>query len=192
MIATSCCASARGSTTASPGAPTRSRRARRRSTSTSIRPRSTRTSASIFRSSATPATCSAISCRCSRRKRRSRTSAAWWQEIAKWRARNSLSYKKNNDIILPQYAIQRLFEATRGRDTYITTEVGQHQMWAAQFFGFEEPHRWMTSGGLGTMGYGLPAAIGVQVAHPRQPRHRHRRRCLGADDDAGDVDGGSV
>src|SRR5665213_4637041 len=89
----------------------------------------------------------------------------WWQEIAKWRARNSLSYKKNNDIILPQYAIERLFEATRGRDTYITTEVGQHQMWAAQFFGFEEPHRWMTSGGLGTMGYGLPAAIGVQVAH---------------------------
>ena len=74
--------------------------------------------------------------------------------------------KKNNDIILPQYAIERLFAATRGRDTYITTEVGQHQMWAAQFFGFEEPHRWMTSGGLGTMGYGLPAALGVQVAHP--------------------------
>ena len=90
----------------------------------------------------------------------------WWQEIAKWRARNSLSYKKNNDIILPQFAIERLFAATRGRDTYITTEVGQHQMWAAQFFGFEEPHRWMTSGGLGTMGYGLPAAVGVQVAHP--------------------------
>src|SRR6187401_2289121 len=90
----------------------------------------------------------------------------WWQEIAKWRARNSLAYKKHNDIILPQYAIERLFEATRGRDTYITTEVGQHQMWAAQFYGFEEPHRWMTSGGLGTMGYGLPAALGVQVAHP--------------------------
>ncbi len=90
----------------------------------------------------------------------------WWQEIAKWRARNSLAYRKNNDIILPQYAIERLFEATRGHDTYITTEVGQHQMWAAQFFGFEEPHRWMTSGGLGTMGYGLPAALGVQVAHP--------------------------
>src|SRR5256885_6495638 len=89
----------------------------------------------------------------------------WWQEIAVWRARNSLSYRKNNDIILPQFAIQRLFEATRGRDTYITTEVGQHQIWAAQFFGFEEPHRWMTSGGLGTMGYGLPAALGVQVAH---------------------------
>src|SRR6202051_1768758 len=89
----------------------------------------------------------------------------WWHEIAKWRARNSLSYKKNNDVILPQFAIERLFAATRGRDVYITTEVGQHQMWAAQFFGFEEPHRWMTSGGLGTMGYGLPAALGVQVAH---------------------------
>src|SRR6202048_913218 len=89
----------------------------------------------------------------------------WWQEIAKWRARNSLSYKKSSDIILPQFAIQRLFDATRGRDTYITTAVGPHQLWAAQFFGFEEPHRWMTSGGLGTMGYGLPAAVGVQVAH---------------------------
>src|SRR6187431_1024477 len=90
----------------------------------------------------------------------------WWKTIATWRARNSLAYKTNNDVILPQFAIQRLFEATRGRDTYITTEVGQHQMWAAQFYGFEEPHRWMTSGGLGTMGYGLPSALGVQVAHP--------------------------
>jgi acetolactate synthase-1/2/3 large subunit len=89
----------------------------------------------------------------------------WWFEIGRWRARNSLAYKKNDDVILPQFAIQRLFEATRGHDTYITTEVGQHQMWAAQFFGFEEPHRLMTSGGLGTMGYGLPAALGVQVAH---------------------------
>ncbi|MBN8985634.1 MAG: acetolactate synthase 3 large subunit, partial [Rhizobiales bacterium] len=89
----------------------------------------------------------------------------WWFEIGRWRARNSLAYKKSDDVILPQFAIQRLFEATRGHDTYITTEVGQHQMWAAQFFGFEEPHRWMTSGGLGTMGYGLPAALGVQVAH---------------------------
>jgi len=89
----------------------------------------------------------------------------WWQQIATWRARNSLAYKKNDGVILPQYAIQRLFELTRVHDTYITTEVGQHQMWAAQFFGFEEPNRWMTSGGLGTMGYGLPAAIGVQVAH---------------------------
>ncbi len=91
---------------------------------------------------------------------------AWWQQIGTWRSRNSLAYKQNYDLIMPQYAIQRLYEATRGRDTYITTEVGQHQMWAAQFYGFEEPKRWMTSGGLGTMGYGLPAAVGVQVAHP--------------------------
>ena len=91
---------------------------------------------------------------------------AWWQQIGTWRSRNSLAYKQNHDLIMPQYAIQRLYEATRGRDTYITTEVGQHQMWAAQFYGFEEPKRWMTSGGLGTMGYGLPAAVGVQVAHP--------------------------
>jgi len=92
--------------------------------------------------------------------------AAWWAQIDKWRGRNSLAYRASSDIIKPQYAIERLYAATRGRDVYITTEVGQHQMWAAQFFGFEEPHRWMTSGGLGTMGYGLPAAIGVQVAHP--------------------------
>jgi len=91
---------------------------------------------------------------------------AWWQQIAVWKARNSLAYKQSSEVIMPQFAIQTLFELTRDKDTYITTEVGQHQMWAAQFFGFEEPHRWMTSGGLGTMGYGLPAAIGVQVAHP--------------------------
>ncbi|CEG07303.1 Acetolactate synthase isozyme 3 large subunit [Afipia felis] len=91
----------------------------------------------------------------------------WWAQIAKWRARNSLAFKKSDDVILPQYAIQRLFEATKNRDTYITTEVGQHQMWAAQFYGFEQPNRWMTSGGLGTMGYGFPSAIGVQVAHPK-------------------------
>ncbi len=90
----------------------------------------------------------------------------WWQGIARWRARNSLAYKPSDEVIMPQYALQRLFELTKDRDTYITTEVGQHQMWAAQFFGFEEPNRWMTSGGLGTMGYGFPAAIGVQVAHP--------------------------
>jgi acetolactate synthase I/II/III large subunit len=91
---------------------------------------------------------------------------AWWEQIDKWRGRKSLAYKASGDIIKPQYAIERLFAATRGRDVYITTEVGQHQMWAAQFFGFEEPNRWMTSGGLGTMGYGLPAAVGVQAAHP--------------------------
>ncbi len=90
----------------------------------------------------------------------------WWSQIAKWRGRNSLAYAENRDVIMPQYAVQRLYELTRDRDTYITTEVGQHQMWAAQFYGFEEPNRWMTSGGLGTMGYGLPAALGVQIAHP--------------------------
>ena len=91
--------------------------------------------------------------------------ADWWTSIAKWRARNSFAYTHSNDVIMPQYAIQRLYELTKDRDTYITTEVGQHQMWAAQFYGFEQPNRWMTSGGLGTMGYGFPAAIGVQVAH---------------------------
>jgi len=92
--------------------------------------------------------------------------AAWWKQIGTWRARKSLAYTSTSAIIKPQYAIQRLYELTKGRDTYITTEVGQHQMWAAQFYRFEEPNRWMTSGGLGTMGYGLPAAIGVQRAHP--------------------------
>jgi acetolactate synthase-1/2/3 large subunit len=92
--------------------------------------------------------------------------AAWWKQIETWRARKSLAYTQAGSIIKPQYAIQRLYELTKDRDTYITTEVGQHQMWAAQFYRFEEPNRWMTSGGLGTMGYGLPAAIGVQRAHP--------------------------
>lgn len=90
---------------------------------------------------------------------------SWWGEIEHWRSRDSLRYKHNDKVIMPQYAIQRLYELTKDRETYITTEVGQHQMWAAQFYGFEEPNRWMTSGGLGTMGYGLPAALGVQVAH---------------------------
>jgi acetolactate synthase-1/2/3 large subunit len=90
----------------------------------------------------------------------------WWEQIARWRARDSFAYPANSDVIMPQFAIQRLYEATKDRDTFITTEVGQHQMWAAQFYGFEKPNRWMTSGGLGTMGYGLPAALGVQVAHP--------------------------
>jgi acetolactate synthase-1/2/3 large subunit len=93
--------------------------------------------------------------------------ADWWKQIDKWRARKSLAYKNSNSIIKPQYAIQRLYELTKDRDTYITTEVGQHQMWAAQFYGFQEPNRWMTSGGLGTMGFGLPASIGVQLAHPK-------------------------
>ncbi|WP_311032563.1 acetolactate synthase 3 large subunit [Mesorhizobium koreense] len=90
----------------------------------------------------------------------------WWEQIARWRARDSFAYAANKDVIMPQFAIERLYEATKGRDTFITTEVGQHQMWAAQFYGFEKPNRWMTSGGLGTMGYGLPAALGVQIAHP--------------------------
>jgi acetolactate synthase-1/2/3 large subunit len=92
--------------------------------------------------------------------------ADWWKQIDTWRARKSLSYKNSRDIIKPQYAIERLYALTKDLDTYITTEVGQHQMWAAQFYRFEEPRRWMTSGGLGTMGYGLPAAVGVQMAHP--------------------------
>ncbi len=91
----------------------------------------------------------------------------WWRAIDKWRARDCLHYKQSTSIIKPQYALERLFALTKDRDdVFITTEVGQHQMWAAQFYGFEKPNRWMTSGGLGTMGYGLPSAMGVQVAHP--------------------------
>ncbi|MBB3949747.1 acetolactate synthase 3 large subunit [Aureimonas jatrophae] len=90
----------------------------------------------------------------------------WNEKIRVWRARNSLAFRQEGDIILPQHAVKRLYELTKDRKTFITTEVGQHQMWAAQFYGFEEPNRWMTSGGLGTMGYGLPAAVGVQIAHP--------------------------
>jgi acetolactate synthase-1/2/3 large subunit len=92
--------------------------------------------------------------------------AAWWKQIEQWRAKKSLAFRNSDTLIKPQYAIDRLYELTRGHDVYITTEVGQHQMWAAQRFRFEEPNRWMTSGGLGTMGYGLPAAVGVQIAHP--------------------------
>ncbi|HZZ67526.1 MAG TPA: acetolactate synthase 3 large subunit [Phenylobacterium sp.] len=92
--------------------------------------------------------------------------ADWWKQIDAWRAVDSFRYRPDAKLIKPQHAIQRLYELTRGHDTYITTEVGQHQMWAAQFFHFEEPNRWMTSGGLGTMGYGVPAAVGVQMAHP--------------------------
>jgi acetolactate synthase-1/2/3 large subunit len=91
---------------------------------------------------------------------------SWWEQIAKWRARDCLRYRHNKDVIMPQFAVERLYAATKDKNVYITTEVGQHQMWAAQFFKFEEPNRWMTSGGLGTMGYGLPATIGVQTAHP--------------------------
>jgi acetolactate synthase-1/2/3 large subunit len=92
----------------------------------------------------------------------------WWKQIEKWREKKSLSFKEDKKTILPQYAVQRLYELTKNQDTFITTEVGQHQMWAAQHYKFNKPNRWMTSGGLGTMGYGLPAAIGVQVAHPKR------------------------
>jgi len=90
----------------------------------------------------------------------------WWEKIEKWRSVRSLDYINSEETIKPQYAVQRLYELTKDKDTFITTEVGQHQMWAAQHYKFDKPNRWMTSGGLGTMGYGLPAAIGVQVAHP--------------------------
>lgn len=92
--------------------------------------------------------------------------APWKQEIDIWRARQCFTYAPSKDVIKPQYAVERLYALTRDRETFITTEVGQHQMWAAQFFHFDEPNHWMTSGGLGTMGYGLPAAVGVQAAHP--------------------------
>ncbi|KIC19101.1 MULTISPECIES: acetolactate synthase 3 large subunit [unclassified Leisingera] len=90
----------------------------------------------------------------------------WHKQINEWRAVNCLSFKNSEKTIKPQYALQRLEELTKGRDRYVTTEVGQHQMWAAQYLGFEDPNRWMTSGGLGTMGYGFPASIGAQMAHP--------------------------
>ena len=92
----------------------------------------------------------------------------WWQQIQKWKTKQSLNFINSDTIIKPQHAVQRLYELTKNQDTYITTEVGQHQMWAAQHYKFNEPNRWMTSGGLGTMGYGLPAAVGVQVAHPKK------------------------
>jgi acetolactate synthase I/II/III large subunit len=92
----------------------------------------------------------------------------WWQQIQKWRTKQSLNFINSDTIIKPQHAVKRLYELTKDQDTYITTEVGQHQMWAAQHYKFNKPNRWMTSGGLGTMGYGLPAAVGVQVAHPEK------------------------
>jgi len=92
--------------------------------------------------------------------------ASWWGQIDNWRKKNSLGYSNSKEVIKPQFAVQRLYELTKAQDTFITTEVGQHQMWAAQHYKFDKPNRWMTSGGLGTMGYGLPAAIGVQVANP--------------------------
>ena len=92
----------------------------------------------------------------------------WWEKIQKWRSIKSFDFVNSTESIKPQYAVQRLYELTKNKETYITTEVGQHQMWAAQHYKFDKPNRWMTSGGLGTMGYGLPAAVGVQVAHPNK------------------------
>ena len=105
-----------------------------------------------------------------RKKRRTNGKAvrAWWKLIEDWQGIDCLAYKQDKKTIKPQYAIERLYELTKRRDTFITTEVGQHQMWAAQFYKFEKPNRWMTSGGLGTMGYGFPAALGVQMAHPKK------------------------
>ncbi|TPE53853.1 acetolactate synthase 3 large subunit [Amaricoccus solimangrovi] len=104
------------------------------------------------------------------RERGARTNAGpvqkWWKQIALWREKDCFGFRRSDQVIKPQYALQRLEALTKGHDRYITTEVGQHQMWAAQYLGFEEPNRWMTSGGLGTMGYGFPASIGVQIAHP--------------------------
>ncbi|MBU0642572.1 MAG: acetolactate synthase 3 large subunit [Alphaproteobacteria bacterium] len=100
------------------------------------------------------------------RGRKTAITKAWWEQIDTWREVRCLSYKNSDTVIKPQYALQRLEALTKDMDRYITTEVGQHQMWAAQFLGFEDPNRWMTSGGLGTMGYGFPASIGVQLAHP--------------------------
>ena len=91
----------------------------------------------------------------------------WWSQINQWKEKDSLGFKQFGNNIKPQQAIKSLYEKTKNFDTFITTEVGQHQMWAAQYFGFSKPNHWMTSGGLGTMGYGLPSSVGVQIAHPK-------------------------
>ena len=90
----------------------------------------------------------------------------WWKQINSWKAVDCLKFRQEGKVIKPQYALHRLEELTKGQDRYVCTEVGQHQMWAAQYLGFEGPNRWMTSGGLGTMGYGVPASVGIQMAHP--------------------------
>ncbi len=91
--------------------------------------------------------------------------AAWWQQIERWRAVDCLRYDRESPLIKPQYVIEQLWEATRG-EAYVTSDVGQHQMWVAQYYKFDRPRRWINSGGLGTMGFGMPAAIGVKLAHP--------------------------
>ena len=92
----------------------------------------------------------------------------WWEQIQKWRTKNSLNFKNSDENIKPQHAVQRLYELTKDKDTFITTEVGQHQMWAAQHYKFNKPNRWMTSGGLGTMGYGLPACCWSSNSSPKK------------------------
>ncbi|PLK47052.1 acetolactate synthase 3 catalytic subunit [Uliginosibacterium sp. TH139] len=94
--------------------------------------------------------------------------SAWWRQVDEWRSRNSMVYKNSDEIIKPQFVVQKLWEVTGG-EAFVATDVGQHQMWAAQYYGFDEPRRWVTSGGLGTMGFGLPAAMGAQLAHPDKP-----------------------
>jgi acetolactate synthase-1/2/3 large subunit len=91
--------------------------------------------------------------------------AAWWAKITEWRAKDCLKYNRKSDLIKPQFVIEKLYEVTKG-DAYITSDVGQHQMWAAQFYRFDKPRRWINSGGLGTMGVGLPYAMGVKMAFP--------------------------
>ncbi len=91
---------------------------------------------------------------------------AWWAQIEEWRATECLKYQQSDEVIKPQYVLEQLYKVTRG-NAFVTSDVGQHQMWAAQFYKFDKPHRWINSGGLGTMGFGLPAAMGAQFAHPR-------------------------
>jgi len=94
--------------------------------------------------------------------------AAWWRQIDEWRSKQCMVYKNSDTVIKPQFVVQKFWEVTGG-DAYVATDVGQHQMWAAQYYGFDEPRRWVTSGGLGTMGFGLPAAMGIKLAHPDKP-----------------------
>ena len=101
----------------------------------------------------------------SKKKPNKKALDAWWQQIEEWRSIDSLAYDRNSDLIKPQYVIEQLHEVTKG-DAYVTSDVGQHQMWAAQYYGFDKPRRWINSGGLGTMGFGMPAAIGVKLAFP--------------------------